>query len=88
MGLIDKIKFFLLNKTPRKMPKFNDKKEKKKWLCSTCQSNLDLLTDFTCVFCKMEFCEKHRLPEYHACSGNPKLPDSMKQCFESWTFPK
>jgi len=61
--------------------------KKKCFKCKRTYKNT-VISRFHCPYCDKYFCEKHRLPEIHKCAGNPTLPNSMKQIFESWTFIK
>ena len=47
--------------------------------CSHKKCNKKLkLTDMSCK-CSKIFCQKHRLPETHECTWNPKNEESMKK---------
>jgi predicted nucleic acid binding AN1-type Zn finger protein len=41
--------------------------------CSYCKKVLTFLPH-TCQYCGKKFCRKHRLPENHDCTGDPKRP--------------
>ena len=63
-----------------KKPKYQGKCE----LCGKSEEN-DLKV-FLCAYCKKYHCSKHRIPEKHKCTGNPKAPPYEN--VESWTFGK
>lgn len=43
--------------------------------CQTCKKRFKLwYAVFTCNYCGKVNCFKHRLPEKHDCTGNPKSP--------------
>ena len=68
------------------------KKHKKRCTYSDCKKKLKL-SDMQCR-CMARFCSKHRLPETHECSWNPKGEEEMRNYIdkaglaESIRFPK
>ena len=59
--------------------KLKKKKTKKKNRCAHIKCNGKLkLSDMKCR-CHKIYCSKHRLPETHLCSWNPKDPAEIKQ---------
>jgi len=68
--------------SPKKQKKRKEKRKKdkhKKTRCSFegCRKKLKL-TDMPCR-CQQLYCQKHRLPESHICSWNPKCADEMQK---------
>ena len=51
------------------------KKKKERCFYADCRKKLKL-TDMNCK-CEHRFCSKHRLPETHKCSWNPKCKSEM-----------
>jgi len=62
-----------------KKKKGTKKKKSKKNRCflDGCGKKLKL-TDMACR-CQNRYCQKHRLPESHTCSWNPRSADEMQQ---------
>lgn len=42
--------------------------------CGICGKRIGGLEQKRCTYCGQTYCLDHRLPEEHACSGNPKAP--------------
>ncbi|MBD3353787.1 MAG: hypothetical protein GF364_20060 [Candidatus Lokiarchaeota archaeon] len=50
-----------------------DKKNNSVLKCDFCNEMINGLP-FTCNYCGKTLCSKHRLPEAHDCTGEPKRP--------------
>jgi hypothetical protein len=47
--------------------------------CNYCGGKIkDFMDMFTCKYCHMNFCKKHRVPEEHECIGKPMAPRFIK----------
>ena len=49
--------------------------------CGVCKLKLTIIDRFLCKYCGGAFCNAHRLPEDHNCSGNPKNPHKFSGRF-------
>ncbi len=86
MGYLKFIKFKLMNLfgvNPKAREVFLEIEVKPKRVdyCEfhKCKAKLNMINTYKCKYCRMEFCENHRTPEEHNCSGNPFIPSGMKQ---------
>ena len=70
-----KIKKSLINEKKREKKK--KKSKRNRCFLKGCGKKLKL-TDMACR-CQNRYCQKHRLPESHTCSWNPKSADEMQQ---------
>jgi predicted nucleic acid binding AN1-type Zn finger protein len=69
-------------KKPQPKEKKQRKKNKKRKRCGHSDCNKKLkLSDMMC-HCKTRFCSRHRLPEMHECSWDPKGKEEMDHYIE------
>lgn len=61
----------------KRLAHFADQKAPKVCEAENCQHKLNFLC-YDCPYCYKYFCEAHRIPEDHNCTGSPKLPEGMK----------
>jgi len=71
----NKIKKSLIKEKKREKKK--KKSKKNRCFLKGCGKKLKL-TDMACR-CQNRYCQKHRLPESHTCSWNPRSADEMQQ---------
>ena len=55
------------------------KRPKYKGYCECCNKKESFPNYFYCKYCKQYYCTKHRLPEQHRCTGNPKKPHDLNE---------
>ena len=74
---IDETQPTLSSLKEKRQKKIKQKRKKNRCTFEGCKKKLKL-TDMACK-CKQRYCQKHRLPESHSCSWDPKCTDEMQR---------
>ena len=55
------------------------KNKKKKTKCQKCKRMITYPLSSQCSLCYLNYCETHRLPEYHVCDKNNKIAKTCRE---------
>lgn len=76
MNILQKLKFVFSKKYANKILEEYFNEFVNELECNLCKIKFKGYSDkFRCYYCGSYYCTKHRLPEDHNCTGNPKSPN-------------